>query len=197
MLCQHCTAPISARPTMADTQQQSYLTPRGLAHSSIETWIDLTELHRPAAAEDIEEEEETMAPTPTLGCQIAPSYNHEEWPYSSDTSSDDGSQHTNVAQEQVAEEQPEIEKAETARDTELIRPAIPTPMQSFRTRASRKVQPQEPVGFWHWSMVCLLCAICWSPRANMLRLESDCTSSSYGCEPVSCNYESTQWVTLR
>lgn len=92
-----------------------------------------------------------MVPTPTLGCQIAPSYNHEEWPYNaSDSSSDDGG---GVTQEQVAQEQPEIEKAETARDTELLRPGVPTPMQSFRTRASRKVPAQEPVGFWHWSMV--------------------------------------------
>ncbi|OAL06466.1 hypothetical protein IQ06DRAFT_207984 [Phaeosphaeriaceae sp. SRC1lsM3a] len=93
-----------------------------------------------------------MAPTPTLGCQIAPSYNHEEWPYGSDSSSEDESRQTSVAQEQVEGQQPDIEKTETARDGELIRPAAPAPMQSFQTRASRKAPPQEPVGFWHWSM---------------------------------------------
>lgn len=179
---------------MEDGQQQLYLNPRGLAHNPIETWIDITELHRPAAAEDTQEEEETMAPTPTLGCQIAPSYNHKEWPYNSDSSSDDGSQHTSVAQEQVAVEQPEIEKAETARDPEMIRPAVSAPMQSFRTRASRKVQPQVPVGFWHWSMVCSL-TIRSSQKAHTLRPASDCMFSNCGYEPVSLRCEYAQQVT--
>jgi hypothetical protein len=99
--------------------------------------------------------ENTMANTPALGCQIAPTYHHDAWPYDSDSSSDDSGE-TNRAQEEVVAEQPDIEKAETAKDTELARPNAPTPLQSRRTKSSRRVMLQDPVGFWHWSMVRIL-----------------------------------------
>jgi hypothetical protein len=102
-----------------------------------------------------------MASAPTLGCQFAPSYNHETWPYNSDSSSDDESENGSVAQEQVAEGEADIEKAETARDADLVRPSALTPRQSGRLRSdlnisrkeSRKSPQQDPVGFWHWQMV--------------------------------------------
>ncbi|KAH7077425.1 hypothetical protein FB567DRAFT_563451 [Paraphoma chrysanthemicola] len=70
-----------------------------------------------------------MPATPTLGCQIAPSYNHEEWPYNSDSSSED-----------------------TQEDEAEAPPTRPATLQQGRTRSSRKEAPLEPVGFWHWSM---------------------------------------------
>lgn len=102
-----------------------------------------------------------MASAPTLGCQFAPSYNHETWPYNSDSSNDDESGNGSVAQEHVVEEEAHIEKAETARDADLVRPSARTPRQSGRLRSdlnisrnvSRKAPQQDPVGFWHWEMV--------------------------------------------
>jgi hypothetical protein len=97
----------------------------------------------------------TMANTPALGCQIAPTYHHEAWPYDSDSSSGDSGE-TSGAQEEVVAEQPDIEKAETAKDTEIARPDAPTPLQTRRTKSSRRAMLQDPVGFWHWSMVRML-----------------------------------------
>jgi hypothetical protein len=94
-----------------------------------------------------------MVHEPTLGCQIAPHYQHEAWPYSSDSSSDDGSAEGSVAQEEVEEDQPDIAKAETQRD---IEPAAPIRRPTtLRRKSSRKEPLPEPVGFWHWSMVCI------------------------------------------
>jgi hypothetical protein len=105
-----------------------------------------------------------MSRQPTLGCQIAPSYNHEDWPYNSDSSTDDDSGADDVAQEeeerqQVRRDHTDIEKAETAADAERLHHDNPTPSRGIRpvtsTRTStRKVpaQVQEPVGFWHYKM---------------------------------------------
>jgi hypothetical protein len=93
---------------------------------------------------------------PTLGCQIAPSYHHEAWPYNSDSSSDDESGEGSTAREEVAEGQPDIEKAETQRDVgEIVQASRPNTLQKGRTKSSRKEPAQDPVGFWHWSMVCI------------------------------------------
>jgi hypothetical protein len=98
----------------------------------------------------------TMARSPTLGCQIAPTYHHDAWISDSDSSSDGDSGGSAGAQEQVEDGQPDVEKVETARDTELARPSGPTPLQTGRTRSSRRMPLPEPVGFWHWSMVRIL-----------------------------------------
>jgi hypothetical protein len=96
-----------------------------------------------------------MVAQPTLGCQIAPSYNHDEWPYNSDSSSDDESGELSVVQEQVADSPQDLERAETVKDVEALRPSRPAPLQSGSKRSSRRlpVPQQDPVGFWHWSMV--------------------------------------------
>jgi len=77
-----------------------------------------------------------MSGAPTLGCQIAPAYDHEAWAYNTDSSSDDES-------EIDADTQAAIELAETATAS---RPA------TLRTKSSRKEPQQAPVGFWDWSM---------------------------------------------
>lgn len=96
-----------------------------------------------------------MTGEPTLGCQIAPHYDHEQWPYDSDSDSEENSGEGSVAREEVAEESPpDIEKTETQADVGPSAPASrPTTLQRGRTKSSRKESQQEPVGFWHWSMV--------------------------------------------
>jgi hypothetical protein len=108
-------------------------------------------------AYELQDRRNDMAARPTLGCQIAPSYNHEEWADNSDSSSDDESGENSIAQEQVADDPQDLEKAETAKDAETLRPSGPTPLQSGRTRSSRRLPApqQDPAGFWHWSMVCV------------------------------------------
>ncbi|KAH8731524.1 hypothetical protein GQ44DRAFT_604878 [Phaeosphaeriaceae sp. PMI808] len=94
-----------------------------------------------------------MTGTPQLGCQIAPSYNHEEWPYNSDSSSDDESGEDSVAREEVVDDQLNIDKVETQRDVQEHVPASrPNTLQRGRTKSSRKEPQQAPVGFWDWSM---------------------------------------------
>lgn len=98
-------------------------------------------------------------PAPTLGCQIAPNYDHSQWPYNSDDSSETESEteeHVIEAIESASSAQHEldIEKAETQCDTCGIAPASrPTTLQRGRSKSSRKEPPQTPVGFWHWQMV--------------------------------------------
>jgi hypothetical protein len=98
-----------------------------------------------------------MSRQPTLGCQIAPSYNHEEWPYDSESSTSDGSGGEEIAQEQVAEGEADIEKIETIQEMERTYPTPSRnvrPVATVRTKSSRKaqVQAEEPVGFWHYKM---------------------------------------------
>jgi hypothetical protein len=98
-----------------------------------------------------------MSHQPTLGCQIAPSYNHEEWPYDSESSTSDGSGREGIAQEQVAEGEADIEKIETMEETERTYPNPSRnvrPVTTVRTKSSRKTQLQAeaPVGFWHYKM---------------------------------------------
>ncbi|KAJ4370761.1 hypothetical protein N0V83_005283 [Neocucurbitaria cava] len=104
--------------------------------------------------------------SPTLGCQIAPHYDNEQWPYNSDSS--DSESETEGQHEEAVEshdvESPDstdqhafdMEKIETQRDTGGIVTATtatrPTALQRGRTKSSRKEAPQEPVGFWHWRM---------------------------------------------
>jgi hypothetical protein len=89
---------------------------------------------------------------PTLGCQIAPNYDNEQWLY---TSSDDSVETDSIAQEEVVEVVPDLHQAETRRD--VCTNAPPTRPSTLRTRSSRReAQQLEPVGFWHWSMVCAI-----------------------------------------
>jgi hypothetical protein len=99
---------------------------------------------------DLRNRQNNMA---TLGCQIAPSYNHEEWDDSSGGSTDN--EGDDIEQEQVENDSRDLDKAETVKDPEMLRPSAPTPLQNGRTRSFRRpLAPQpEPVGFWHWSMV--------------------------------------------
>ena len=97
--------------------------------------------------------------SPTLGCQIAPHYDHDQWPYNSDSSETESE-----AEDQVeSQHELDIEKAETQADDGGIVPARrPTTLQRGRTKSSRKEVPRPPVGFWHWEMVR---SFCW----NILR----------------------------
>lgn len=97
-------------------------------------------------------------PAPTLGCQIAPNYDHGQWPYNSDESSESESESEAQVEEALesaesAQHELDIEKAETQRDICSNVPAgRPTTLQRGRTKSSRKEPPQAPVGFWHWQM---------------------------------------------
>ena len=89
-------------------------------------------------------------PDPTLGCQIAPHYDREQWPYNSDSDTTDTESEAESPQEQV-EEPLDIEKAETQHSRGL-NPAL-SKINTQRSKRSRRDAPQEPVGFWHWQMV--------------------------------------------
>jgi hypothetical protein len=96
-----------------------------------------------------------MAMTPTLGCQIAPHYEHDPMSDSSDVSTDEEDEITETEERGDREEATnatDLEKAETQRDTTAARPAV---LQKGRTRSSRRAKegPHPPVGFWHWKMV--------------------------------------------
>ncbi|KAF2204555.1 hypothetical protein GQ43DRAFT_409211 [Delitschia confertaspora ATCC 74209] len=83
----------------------------------------------------------------TLGCQIAPNYDHVDTSSSSSISSiDDDHQ---IISTSGYPDHGEIEKVETVREN--VRPAV---LQQGRTRSSKRGQalPQSPVGFWHWEM---------------------------------------------
>ncbi|CAO2648741.1 Nn.00g096900.m01.CDS01 [Neocucurbitaria sp. VM-36] len=95
--------------------------------------------------------------SPTLGCQIAPHYDHEQWPYNSDSTDSESEIEEQVeeAVESAGFDQHgfDMEKAETQRDVGGIVPTgRPTTLQRGRTKSSRKEVPQDPVGFWHWQM---------------------------------------------
>ncbi|KAH6629862.1 hypothetical protein C7974DRAFT_311897 [Boeremia exigua] len=92
-------------------------------------------------------------PEPTLGCQIAPHYDREQWPYNSDSESDGtgtGSEAESPAQEEAVRDALAIEKAET-QHSRGITPAL-SKINTQRSRRSRKDVAQTPVGFWHWKM---------------------------------------------
>lgn len=93
--------------------------------------------------------------TPTLGCQIAPHYEHD---YDSSSSSDSTSGeeeeevHDSEAQVQRGESDPDsLEKAETQQEIAAIRTST-RPTLKTRTRSSRRGQPEPSVGFFHWKM---------------------------------------------
>lgn len=91
-------------------------------------------------------------PVPTLGCQIAPDYSHEAWPYKSDSSESESESEEHVGsalQSGSAPDALDLDRAETQGDDGMT----VTPAKT-RTRNSRKEVQQDPVGFWHWSMVC-------------------------------------------
>jgi hypothetical protein len=98
-------------------------------------------------------------PEPTLGCQIAPNYNHEQWPYNSeDSSTDSGSEEQVGSALELAATRDgfDIEMTETQHVPNGVLSSRPTTLQKGRTRSSRKDAPQPPVGFWHWQMVCVV-----------------------------------------
>lgn len=94
--------------------------------------------------------------TPTLGCQIAPHYNHD---YDSGSSSDISSEeeeeeelHEDGAQVQREEsDQTDLDKVETQQEVAAIRTST-RPTLKARTRSSRRGQPEPSVGFFHWKM---------------------------------------------
>lgn len=88
-------------------------------------------------------------PEPTLGCQIAPHYNH-DYDSGSDTT-DTESEVGSPVQEAITRNALAIEKAET-QHSRGITPAL-SKINTQRSRRSRKDAPPEPVGFWHWQMV--------------------------------------------
>lgn len=97
-------------------------------------------------------------PGPTLGCQIAPNYAHEQWPYNSSSESDSDTEEEVVSALESGETQDalDIEKAETQRDIgPAMLPSRPGTLQRGRTKSSRREAQLEPVGFWHWHMVLL------------------------------------------
>ena len=90
-------------------------------------------------------------PEPTLGCQIAPHYNHD---YDSDSdTTDTESEVESPVQEGITSNVLTIEKAET-QHSRGITPAL-SKINTQRSRRSRKDAQPEPVGFWHWQMVTL------------------------------------------
>lgn len=94
-------------------------------------------------------------PEPSLGCQIAPHYNREQWPYNSDSdSTDTESEIESPTQGESIDATYDIEKAET-QHSRGITPAL-SKVNTQRSRRSRKDAVQAPVGFWHWQMVRLL-----------------------------------------
>jgi len=106
-----------------------------------------------------------MPATPTLGCQIAPIYEHDPLTDSGNSSSEDEDEITETETEErerreEAVDPTDLEKAETQRDcamtgTTTTRPDI---LQKGRTKSNRRAreEPQLPVGFWHWQMVGLM-----------------------------------------
>ena len=86
-------------------------------------------------------------PEPTLGCQIAPDYQH----YNSESESTDTESEANSPAREVGDDVFPIEKAET-QYSRGITPAL-SKINTQRSRASRKQAAQAPVGFWNWQMV--------------------------------------------
>lgn len=91
-------------------------------------------------------------PEPTLGCQIAPHYDHEQWPYNSDSDpTDSESDAESSTRAEVADEALAIEKAET-QHSRGVTPAL-SKLNTQRSGRSRRDVAQKPVGFWDWQMV--------------------------------------------
>ena len=91
-------------------------------------------------------------PEPTLGCQIAPNYHREPWPYNSDSdSTDTESEAESPAEEGTINDALAVEKAET-QHSRGITPAL-SKINTQRSRRRSNAGPQPPVGFWHWQMV--------------------------------------------
>jgi hypothetical protein len=88
-------------------------------------------------------------PKPTLGCQIAPDYQH--YNSESESESTDTESEANSPAHEVGDDVFPIEKAET-QYSRGITPAL-SKINTQRSRASRKQAAQAPVGFWHWEMV--------------------------------------------
>lgn len=89
---------------------------------------------------------------PTLGCQIAPYYEREQWPYSSGSdTTDTESEAESPAQEEAVNDALAIDKAET-QHSRGITPAL-SKINTQRSRRGNNAAPQAPVGFWHWQMV--------------------------------------------
>lgn len=94
----------------------------------------------------------TNMPEPTLGCQIAPHYDREQWPYNSESdTTDTESEAESTAQEHAVNDELAIEKAET-QHSRGITPAL-SKINTQRSRRRSNAAPQPPVGFWHWQMV--------------------------------------------
>lgn len=96
--------------------------------------------------------------------QIAPEYEHGD--DSSDSESTVTEDEEEVPQEEVrtpSEQIPallNIEKAETQdEDGTSAPPTRPTTLQKARTKSSRSQAPPDPVGFWHYQMVCCLASM--------------------------------------
>lgn len=90
-------------------------------------------------------------PEPTLGCQIAPHYDREQWPYNSDSNSTGTESEDDRPIHEVIDDAFAMEKAET-QHSRGITPTL-SKVNTQRSRRSRKETPQAPVGFWHWQMV--------------------------------------------
>lgn len=90
-------------------------------------------------------------PEPTLGCQIGPHYDREQWPYNSDSDTTDSESEAGSPQEQI-EEALAIEKKETQHSCGIT-PALSKINTQRSKRSHKEVAPQAPVGFWHWQMV--------------------------------------------
>ncbi|KAL6709658.1 hypothetical protein ACN47E_001086 [Coniothyrium glycines] len=93
-------------------------------------------------------------PEPTLGCQIAPHYDHEAWPFNSDSSSTESEHEEHTEARDEAPSNWEAINTEKTHTNELdgVPPSRPTTLQQKRTKSSRKDAPEASVGFWHWKM---------------------------------------------
>lgn len=90
-------------------------------------------------------------PEPTLGCQIAPNYDREQWLHTSDSdTTDSGSEAESRADEETVDDALPIEKAET-QHSQGITPAL-SKINTHRSRRRSNAAP-PPAGFWHWQMV--------------------------------------------
>lgn len=91
-------------------------------------------------------------PEPTLGCQIAPNYDREQWPYNSDSDSTDSESEPGSPVEHGAlDDALAIEKAET-QHSRGITPALSN-INTQRSRRKSNLGPQSPASFWNWQMV--------------------------------------------
>lgn len=98
-----------------------------------------------------------MPTTPTLGCQIAPHYEHDPMSDSEESSTEEDDEITETEERGAhaeAVDSADLEKAETQQDATMTA-TRPATLQKGRTRSSRRIreEPHPPVGFWHWKMV--------------------------------------------